>query len=185
MDLKNLSLTELIVAFEASQQKINSNDGRLTEGSSDQLDMDMHEQEEIAKEIRDRLGCLGKRERPEDMPKNLTYRLQCIEGRLRLGNHRRGTYELLDGYLQIAPFHCWRDELIHGLIEPLKRGEKPRWIRWAPGAWIFRNEKASRGYPSFGPGGRWGFGILGIEIGSRDPSDPLGCWLKDHGLWPW
>lgn len=50
---------------------------------------------------------------------------------------------------------------------------------------IFRNNRASRGYPSFGPGGRWGIFILGLEIGSRDPGDPLGCWLVDHGLWRW
>lgn len=34
--------------------------------------------------------------------------------------------------------------------------------------------------------GRWGFGICGlIEIGSRNPQDPVGVWLKEHGLWPW
>lgn len=178
-NLDKLSLTELIIAFDASL--------RLIETRDENSDLCLLEEnrDRIAKAIRERLGVLGKRERHEDMPKDLMYRLQRIEGRLRLGQHRRGSYELLDGYLTIAPYHCWRDELLNGLVKPLIRGEKPRWIRWAPGIWIFRNDRASRGYPSFGPGGRWGFGILGIEIGSRDPSDPLGCWLKDHGLWPW
>ena len=50
---------------------------------------------------------------------------------------------------------------------------------------IFRNDRASRGYPSFKPGGRWGFFVGGFEIGSRCPRDPFGCWLKDRGWWPW
>lgn len=33
--------------------------------------------------------------------------------------------------------------------------------------------------------GRWGIHIGGLEIGSRSPGDPVGVWLKDHGLWPW
>jgi hypothetical protein len=43
---------------------------------------------------------------------------------------------------------------------------------------IFRN------LPGVIPG-RWGFFIFGLEIGSRQPGDPFGTWLKDHGLWPW
>lgn len=50
---------------------------------------------------------------------------------------------------------------------------------------IFDNSRCSRGYPSFKPGGRWGFFIGGFEVGSRDPRDPLGCLLKDARLWPW
>jgi hypothetical protein len=34
-------------------------------------------------------------------------------------------------------------------------------------------------------GGRWGFYILGLEIGSREPGNGFGLWLKNHGLWPW
>jgi len=43
---------------------------------------------------------------------------------------------------------------------------------------IFRNR------PSVVPG-RWGFYVLGLEIGSRNPGDPVGVWLKRIGLWPW
>lgn len=50
---------------------------------------------------------------------------------------------------------------------------------------IFGNARCGRGPPTWGPGGRWGVFILGLEIGSRNPRDPVGCWLKDRGLWPW
>jgi hypothetical protein len=33
--------------------------------------------------------------------------------------------------------------------------------------------------------GRWGFYILGFEVGSRDPGDKVGIWLKRVGVWPW
>lgn len=33
--------------------------------------------------------------------------------------------------------------------------------------------------------GRWGFFIGGFEVGSRNPGDPIGVWLKSHGLYPW
>jgi len=33
--------------------------------------------------------------------------------------------------------------------------------------------------------GRWGFWILGLEFGSRNPRDKFGVWLKKHGLWPY
>ena len=33
--------------------------------------------------------------------------------------------------------------------------------------------------------GRWGFFIGGFEVGSRNPGDPVGMWLKKVGLWPW
>jgi len=33
--------------------------------------------------------------------------------------------------------------------------------------------------------GRWGCYVLGLEIGSRNPGDPVGLWLCRHGLWPW
>lgn len=32
--------------------------------------------------------------------------------------------------------------------------------------------------------GRWGFYILGFEVGSRNPGDKFGCFLKRVGLWP-
>ncbi len=54
-----------------------------------------------------------------------------------------------------------------------------RWA-WLAGEWfgIFRNRREV--IP-----GRWGFYILGFEVGSRNPGDPVGVWLKSHGLWPW
>lgn len=33
--------------------------------------------------------------------------------------------------------------------------------------------------------GRWGFYILGLEIGSRNPGDRVGVWLRSVGIWPW
>jgi hypothetical protein len=33
--------------------------------------------------------------------------------------------------------------------------------------------------------GRWGFYILGFEVGSRNPGNRFGTWLKRMGLWPW
>jgi len=43
---------------------------------------------------------------------------------------------------------------------------------------IFRN------LPGVIPG-RWGFYILGFEVGSRNPGDRFGVWLKKVGLWRW
>ena len=43
---------------------------------------------------------------------------------------------------------------------------------------IFRND------PWVKPG-RWGFWLPGIEVGSRNPGNRFGCWLKRVGLWPW
>ena len=43
---------------------------------------------------------------------------------------------------------------------------------------IFRNRKGI--VP-----GRWGFYVLGFEVGSRRPGDRFGMWLKRVGLWPW
>lgn len=43
---------------------------------------------------------------------------------------------------------------------------------------IFRNK------PGVKPG-RWGFYVLGFEVGSRNPGDPVGLLLKRWGLWPW
>ena len=180
--LTDCTLGELITRFDETQAQINANDGRFSTGSSAQLDYDMEQQEDVAREIAHRLGLYDRLHRLEN---DHTIRLQNIERRLRLGSSRNGDFEFLDGYISIAPPHCWYEELMFGLINPLRRGERPRWIRWEGGAWIFKNDRVSRGAPGFEAGGRWGFGVLGIEIGSRDPRDPLGCWLKDHGLWPW
>lgn len=48
------------------------------------------------------------------------------------------------------------------------------------GEWygIFRNRKEVRP-------GRWGFFFFGLEIGSRNPGNSFGVWLKRVGLWPW
>ena len=32
--------------------------------------------------------------------------------------------------------------------------------------------------------GRWGFFVLGLEIGNRAPGSKFGMWLKRVGLWP-
>lgn len=57
-----------------------------------------------------------------------------------------------------------------------------RWwaMMWRLGNYcgLFRNS------PSVLPG-RWGFYFLGLEVGSRNPQDRVGVWLKKHGLWPW
>jgi hypothetical protein len=33
--------------------------------------------------------------------------------------------------------------------------------------------------------GRCGFFIFGLEIGSRNPGDPVGSWLIRHRIWRW
>lgn len=66
-------------------------------------------------------------------------------------------------------------------IGPLHVGNKHAWkCAWVMRAWfgIFRNR------PGVIPG-RWGFYILAIEFGSRNPGDRFGTWLKRVGLWPW
>lgn len=51
---------------------------------------------------------------------------------------------------------------------------------WVTGNWfgVFRNSQ------NVVPG-RWGFYIGGFEVGSRNPGDRFGTWLKRVGLWPW
>ncbi len=68
-------------------------------------------------------------------------------------------------YLHIAPWRVWRTMFWAGHLRERRIG-------------IFRN------MPHIKPG-RWGVYILGLEIGSRNPQDPVGVWLKSHGLWPW
>lgn len=65
------------------------------------------------------------------------------------------------GYIYVSPFRWWR-------------------VMWLTGNYvgIFRNR------PWVNPG-RWGFYILGLEFGSRNPGDRVGLFLKRHGLWPW
>jgi hypothetical protein len=67
-------------------------------------------------------------------------------------------------YLYIAQWSVWRS----------------MWSRRYPERRIglFRN------LPHVKPG-RWGVFLLGLEIGSRNPRDPVGVWLKSHGLYPW
>jgi hypothetical protein len=43
---------------------------------------------------------------------------------------------------------------------------------------IFRNREGVRP-------GRWGFYVLGLEIGSRNPGSRIGIALKRVGLWRW
>jgi len=60
-------------------------------------------------------------------------------------------------------------------------GSKARWqYAWVMKDWcgVFGN------LPQVKPG-RWGFYIMGIEIGSRQPGDKTGVWLIRHGLWRW
>ena len=42
---------------------------------------------------------------------------------------------------------------------------------------LFRNRKEVKP-------GRWGFYVLGLEVGSRDPGNKIGVFLKRTGLWP-
>ncbi len=67
----------------------------------------------------------------------------------------------------IAPWGMWK----------LMLAREPSWFNESR-IGIFRN------LPHVIPG-RWGFYILGFEFGSRNPGDPIGVWLKNHGLWPW
>ncbi len=173
--LQDMTLGELITEYDRTQEVIDKNDGRLSSSSSAQLDYDMDMQEDVAKEIVNRLGL---RRYLNQVDHDLVYRMQEVESRLRLGSFRHGDYQFFDGYLHIAPLHAWIEELQFGLINPIRRGERPRWIRWEGGAWIFKN------LPHIKPG-RWGFGVLGVEVGSRNPQDPVGVWLKEVGLWPW
>jgi hypothetical protein len=55
---------------------------------------------------------------------------------------------------------------------------KMKWRSPGDRVGIFRNKQ------HVGPG-RWGFFVLGLEIGSRNPGDPVGMWLHRHGMWPW
>lgn len=67
-------------------------------------------------------------------------------------------------YITLRPYRSWRWMLSDKFRES-KVG-------------IFRN------LPYVIPG-RWGFFVLGFEVGSRSPGDPVGVWLKERGLWPW
>lgn len=67
-------------------------------------------------------------------------------------------------YLHISPWRIWQWMLMPGYRD--KR------------IGIFRN------LPHIIPG-RWGVFIFGFEVGSRQPGDKIGVWLKSNGLWPW
>lgn len=67
-------------------------------------------------------------------------------------------------YIHIAPWRVWR--------WMLKFDYPDRRIG------LFRN------LPYVKPG-RWGIFFFGLEIGSRQPQNPVGVWLKQHGLYPW
>lgn len=67
-------------------------------------------------------------------------------------------------YIRIAPWRVWRWMLRRGY--PSSRFG------------LFRN------LPHVKPG-RWGFFLLGFEVGSRDPQDGIGLWLRQNGLFPW
>lgn len=63
--------------------------------------------------------------------------------------------------------------------------------RWWSYVWQTRKDKGDgavcglfKNLPHIMPG-RWGFWILGFEVGSRNPRNKIGVWLKNHGLWPW
>lgn len=62
-------------------------------------------------------------------------------------------------------------------IPTLQELRHPRVLAWN-GCGIFRN------LPHIKPG-RWGVYFFCFEVGSRDPGDPIGLWLKRLGLWPW
>lgn len=66
-------------------------------------------------------------------------------------------------YIHIPPWHELRN---------------PQVLAFWGRAYLFRN------LPHIIPG-RWGGGIYGFEIGSRNPGDPVGVLLKRIGLWPW
>lgn len=57
--------------------------------------------------------------------------------------------------------------------------------QWWMFLWKLRNFAGIfRNHPDVVPG-RWGFYILGLEIGSRNPGNKTGVLLKELGLWPW
>lgn len=59
------------------------------------------------------------------------------------------------------------------------------WWRWMLSSnWGESRAGLFRNLPHVKPG-RWGFYVLGLEIGSRAPGDPVGLWLRQRGLWPW
>jgi hypothetical protein len=68
-----------------------------------------------------------------------------------------------------------------------------RYIRitsWCVWRWMFRRDYPDSRFGIFRslPAvkfGRWGFYILGLEIGSRNPQDKIGVWPKNYGLYPW
>ena len=62
--------------------------------------------------------------------------------------------------------------------------------RWAWWRWMLRRNFSDRriglfrNLPEVIPG-RWGFFILGFEVGSRNPGDRIGVFFKRPGLWKW
>lgn len=70
-------------------------------------------------------------------------------------------------YIHVAPRHVWKESIRH------------------PGLLTWRGLHRFKNRPNIVPG-RWGVTLFGlIEIGSREPGDPVGVWLKRKGLWPW
>lgn len=67
-------------------------------------------------------------------------------------------------YIHVSPWHIWR-WMMRSSFRDSRVG-------------IFKN--LDHVIP-----GRWGIYVFGLEFGSRQPGDPVGVWLKNHGLWPW
>lgn len=54
-------------------------------------------------------------------------------------------------------------------------------------AWVMRRDGwcgIFRNLPHIKPG-RWGFYVLGFELGSRNPGNRIGLLLRRLRLWPW
>lgn len=147
---------QLLGCYDQTQEKIDSNDGRLTTGSSAELDLAMEDQSDIAEELRKRLGF-----------DNAVKRI--VQEKIRQYHRKRWPGLIVAILLRIGlvsmdydgdirwPFHMpeyWGMFWFH--------------IKSGPWVYIFRNHpgvvkwQENRFLPR-----RWGFGVIGFEFGDR------------------
>jgi len=170
--LRDLSLSQLIGEYDRLQESINENDGRLTSGSSAQLDMEMEAQETVAFELIERLG-VNRWVIPLIQEEMRKYRVGQKRGMLVSALIHVGFVSIdhngdIHWPFRVAPAHMWRYLFWHepwfGAFRNL-----PGVVKWLNGRFLPR---------------RWGCRFIGLEFGDRGSSEAKQDMRRD-GLFQW
>ena len=156
--LRDKTMLELVTDYTTLEVAVAKNDGRLSTSSSDQLDYELEQLEEIGYELCNRLQ-IEKYVRPivkEELRQRALNRRQNFLLRLllRVGFISQDLEGEIRWPFSIDPPHMWRYYLFHepwfGVFRNL-----PGIVKWLQGRWLPR---------------RWGFRLLMFEFGDRGSS---------------